>query len=208
MGRGIPAVLVWVGQHAPPFTLDPDLARITVGRSVDSTMVIADPTASRLHAVFEHGNGEWIVTDVSTHGIELKSLKRPSEMLRGTSRHLRHGDVLVLGSTPLRFQLGASGGGGEDGDLTPPLAGMVRVTLAQLAVLMELSRPMRETPGAGPAANSDIAGALFVTENTVRKHLQALYRAFEVVGTTQTQRRAMLAEQWWRAEIHPAAGQG
>jgi hypothetical protein len=185
---------------ASSFPLEPDRSPITVGRDGDSAIVIADPTVSALHALLEHHEGSWVVSDVSRHGTEHRSREQPPTRLRGTSRRLQHGDLLTLGSTGFYFLRGTAQVIAADGT-PPPQSTKVPLTAAPYGVLMELSRPLREDPAAAPAANAEIAAIRFISVDAVRTHLKALYGLFGIPtkGLTQTQRRVLLANQWWRA---------
>jgi hypothetical protein len=182
--------------------LEPDRSPITVGRECDSAIAIADPTVSGLHALLEHRGGSWVVSDVSRHGTEHRARQQPAVRLRGTSRTLQHGDLLVFGSTGFYFLRGAAQAI-VPGGTPPPQSTKVPLTAAPYGVLMELSRPLREDPAAAPAANAQIAAIRFISVDAVRTHLKALYELFGIPaeGLTQTQRRVLLANQWWRAVL-------
>lgn len=195
------ALLIRVGISLPPVALSPLRTPITVGRDAGSAIVLDDHTASRDHAILDRPGGGWILTDVSLNGTRVTSSGEAPVTLRGNARKLRHEDLLLFGSTTFRFQQL-----GEDADDTPPLEPKVPVTPRQHDVLMALSEPLRSTPGAAPASNREIGAALFLTDDALRGHLSALYRAFEVPEGTQLQRRMWLASQWWRAEVRGQRG--
>lgn len=182
--------------------LRPQSAPLRLGRAADNAIVIADPNASRFHALLEYQAPDWVLTDVSRHGTRRKSRDEPGEELRGTSARLRHGDRLGIGNTELFFVRGGEPLGDVD-DLTPPLAPKVPLPPRRYAALMELSRPLRSDRPGPPASNAEIATALFVTGNTVREHLKALYESFEIPSKEMTpaQSRALLASQWHRAVV-------
>lgn len=200
MRGDVPARLVWVTKSDPPLDLDPSRAPLTLGRDPDNDLVVTDSHASRLHALFESGGTYWVVTDASRYGTELTSGDRAPELLKGQSRRLRHGDVLLFGATAMRFHQPRDG---PDLEVTPPLQPKIDVTVRQMDVLMELAKPLIEGRGAAPASNGEIMEALYISLNTLSGHLAELYRRFDIdpdSGTPQ-QRRAELAAQWWRAQV-------
>lgn len=206
MDRVVPARLIWLKQVAEPITLVETTDGLTLGRARDNDIVLEDPNVSGMHAVFEMRGTHWVITDTSLNGTELRSPGQSPVLLHGRSRNLRHNDELAFGNTPFRFHFNKALGDDEI-EITPPLGGKVGLTPSQHDVLMELSRPLRKEPGKPPASNDDIGAALHLSEGGVRRHLKTLYGLFGLVEGTQTQRRAELANQWWRAEIRRGAQQ-
>lgn len=77
---------------------------ISIGRSAESSVPLNDTNASRKHAeIRSRGDGaktEWYVIDLgSTNGTMLNGVKISGE------QKLRHGDALMFGSTPARFEV-------------------------------------------------------------------------------------------------------
>ena len=64
-------------------------------------------------------------------------------------------------------------------------------TESQRHVLVELCRPALER-GGGAASNREIAAALFVSVETVKTHMRALFDAFEVGDVPQYHKRTEL----------------
>ena len=71
---------------------------VTVGRTPNSTIVLADPNVSRNHAeIRPHGNG-WVLVDLgSTNGSRVNGT-------RVTSHELAEGDEIAFGNTVLQFE--------------------------------------------------------------------------------------------------------
>jgi hypothetical protein len=87
-------ILQWNGERR-----EFDKARIVVGRSRDCDVQLSDPNVSRRHAELRREEtGVWIVDLGSTNGVELNGA-------RVTRAQLSDGDVLLLGSTEIRFGL-------------------------------------------------------------------------------------------------------
>ena len=95
---------------------------------------------------------------------------------------------------PRRPHAGIFHAAGED-DLrrtTPALDRVVPApTESQRKVLVELCRPALER-GAGAASNREIAEALFVSVETVKTHMRALFDAFDVGDVPQYHKRTEL----------------
>ncbi|MBU6227927.1 MAG: FHA domain-containing protein [Acidobacteria bacterium] len=77
---------------------------MSIGRSAESSLPLNDTNASRKHAeIRSRGDGaktEWYVADLgSTNGTMLNGVKISGE------QKLRHGDALMFGSTPARFEV-------------------------------------------------------------------------------------------------------
>ena len=66
------------------------------------------------------------------------------------------------------------------------------LTAAQRRVLVALCAPAAERPFAAPASNAEIAAELFVTVDTVKSHLHALFGLFGIDGMPQNRKRAEL----------------
>jgi len=77
---------------------------MSIGRSAESSLPLNDTNASRKHAeIRSRGDGaktEWYVADLgSTNGTMLNGVKISGE------QKLRHGDALMFGGTPARFEV-------------------------------------------------------------------------------------------------------
>jgi len=97
--------------------------------------------------------------------------------------------VIRAGRTQLTFHAGG------EGDLRRTTPALDRVTLkptdSQRKVLVELCRPAL-VGGGGAASNRAIAEALFVSVETVKTHMRALFDAFEVGDVPQYHKRTEL----------------
>ena len=139
---------------------------------------------SRAHALLEQVGGAWTVEDRgSSNGTLVNTVRinRP---------HVLHdGDVVRVGRTQLVFHAGG------DDDLRRTTPALDRVapnpTDSQRKVLVELCRPALER-GGGAASNREIAETLFVSVETVKTHMRALFDAFDVGDVPQYHKRTEL----------------
>jgi pSer/pThr/pTyr-binding forkhead associated (FHA) protein len=159
--------------------------RLSIGRMPACEVALAwDSEVSRAHALLELVGGAWTVEDRgSSNGTLVNTVRinRP---------HLLHdGDIVRIGRTQLVFH--AAG----DDDLrrtTPALDRVVpNPTESQRKVLVELCRPALER-SAGAASNREIAETLFVSVETVKTHMRALFEAFDVGDVPQYHKRTEL----------------
>jgi hypothetical protein len=165
--------------------LEPERERLSVGRLAGCEVALTwDTEASRAHALLEQVGGAWTIEDRGSSNGTLVNTAR----INGPYV-LHDGDVLRVGRTQLIFH--AAG----DDDLrrtTPALDRVVpKPTESQRKVLLELCRPALER-GGGAASNREIAGALFVSVETVKTHMRALFDAFEVGDVPQYHKRTEL----------------
>ena len=165
--------------------LEPGRERLSVGRLAACEVALTwDTEVSRAHALLEQVGGAWTVEDRGSSNGTLVNASR----INGP-HVLRNGDVLRIGRTQLIFH--AAG----DDDLrrtTPALDRVVpNPTESQRKVLVELCRPALER-GGGAASNREIAEALFVSVETVKTHMRALFDAFEVGKVPQYHKRTEL----------------
>ena len=165
--------------------LTPGMERLSIGRLATCEIAVTwDTEASRAHALLEQAGGAWTIEDRgSSNGTFVNAS-------RLTGPHvLRDGDVVRVGRTQVIFHAA-----GED-DLrrtTPALDRVVPApTESQRKVLVELCRPALER-GAGAASNREIAEALFVSVETVKTHMRALFDAFDVGDVPQYHKRTEL----------------
>ena len=159
--------------------------RLSIGRLPACELALAwDPEVSRAHALLELVGGAWTVEDRgSSNGTLVNAVRinRP---------HLLHdGDVVRVGRTQLVFHAGG------DDDLRRTTPALDRIapnpTDSQRKVLVELCRPALER-GGGAASNREIAEALYVSVETVKTHMRALFDAFEVGDVPQYHKRTEL----------------
>lgn len=165
--------------------LGPERERLSVGRLAGCEVALTwDTEVSRAHALLEQAGGAWTVEDRGSSNGTLVNTARL------TGPHiLRDGDIVRIGRTNLIFH--AAG----DDDLRRTTPAIDRVipnpTESQRKVLVELCRPALER-GGGAASNREIAEALFVSVETVKTHMRALFDAFEVGEVPQYHKRTEL----------------
>jgi pSer/pThr/pTyr-binding forkhead associated (FHA) protein len=159
--------------------------RLSIGRLAGCEVALTwDTEVSRAHALLEQVGGAWTVEDRGSSNGTLVNAAR----ITGPQM-LRDGDVLRIGRTQLIFHAGG------DDDMRRTTPAMDRVipnpTDSQRKVLVELCRPALER-GGGAASNREIAAALFVSVETVKTHMRALFDAFEVGDVPQYHKRTEL----------------
>jgi pSer/pThr/pTyr-binding forkhead associated (FHA) protein len=166
-------------------SLGPAQERLSIGRLAACEVALPwDSEVSRAHALLEQVGGAWTVEDRgSSNGtlVNAVRLNRP---------HVLHdGDVVRVGRTQLVFHAGG------DDDLRRTTPALDRVapspTDSQRKVLLELCRPALER-GGGAASNREIAEVLFVSVETVKTHMRALFDAFDVGEVPQYHKRTEL----------------
>ena len=165
--------------------LDPGLERVSIGRLPNCELALAwDGEVSRAHALLEQVGGAWTLEDRgSSNGTLVNTVRIMGPCM------LHDGDVIRVGRTQLIFH----GGGDADMRRTTPALDRAAPTLtdSQRKVLVELCRPALAT-GGGAASNREIAGALFVSVETVKTHMRALFDAFGVGAVPQYHKRTEL----------------
>jgi pSer/pThr/pTyr-binding forkhead associated (FHA) protein len=165
--------------------LGPGLERLSVGRLASCEVALTwDSEVSRAHALLEQAGGVWTVEDRgSSNGTLLNATRINGPQV------LREGDIVRIGRTQLVFHAAGS----DDLRRTTPALDRVipSTTDSQRKVLVELCRPALER-GGGAASNRDIAEALFVSVETVKTHMRALFDAFEVGDVPQYHKRTEL----------------
>jgi predicted component of type VI protein secretion system len=165
--------------------LDDDMERISVGRMPGCELALVwDDEVSRAHALLERVGGAWTVEDRgSSNGTLVNATRINGPVV------LRDADVIRIGKTQLVFH------DAMDAALrrTTPAIGRVApaITDSQRKVLVELCRPAIEA-GGGAASNREIAEALFVSVETVKTHMRALFDAFAVGDVPQYHKRSEL----------------
>jgi len=175
------AALEGVSPGLPNYiALDQDL--ITIGRSPDNDLVLADSVVSRRHAIMERIKAGWFLRDLdSSNGTDING-QRVSEM-----RALRNGDEILIGRSRLIFHDGVS-----IDRSTSKKDPLPRRTPKEHEVLVELCRPVL-SGGAfrAPATVRDIAKRMFVGEAAVKAHLGRLYEKFNIDADVPDRRRAL-----------------
>lgn len=162
-------------------------ASVSIGRAPSNDVPLAwDNEVSRLHAVLSRAGGAWTIAD---EGLSRNGSFVNGRRLRGKQR-LRDGDAIRIGGTLLVFI------SGDDGDLRTTAATQQlappRLSEAQRRVLVSLCGPLTDAPLAGPRSNREIADDLFLSVETVKSHLRALFDLFEVRDLPQNRKRAEL----------------
>jgi hypothetical protein len=165
--------------------LDEDMERISIGRMPGCELALVwDDEVSRAHALLERVGGAWTVEDRGSSNGTLVNASRITGPVV-----LRDSDVVRIGRTQLVFH------DVTDAALrrTTPAIGRVApaITDTQRKVLVELCRPAIEA-GGGAASNREIAEALFVSVETVKTHMRALFDAFAVGDVPQYHKRSEL----------------
>ncbi|HKH18619.1 MAG TPA: FHA domain-containing protein [Solirubrobacteraceae bacterium] len=159
--------------------------RLSIGRLAGCEVAVPwDSEVSRVHALLEQAGGAWTVEDRGSRNGTLVNAAR----INGP-HVLRDGDVVRVGRTQLVFHAA----GDDDLRRTAPAVDRLtpRPTDSQRKVLVELCRPALER-GGGAASNREIAEALFVSVETVKTHMRALFDAFEVGHVPQYHKRSEL----------------
>jgi hypothetical protein len=107
-----------------------DQSQVTVGRSADQHVVLADPYVSRAHAEFLWRDGRWTVRSAGRHGVQLGGRSLNDDPIAD-------GDILQLGPSGPRFRV----------LFTPPLTSDINGTLSfddQEMVILRLDRGQLE----------------------------------------------------------------
>ncbi|MGW6421387.1 FHA domain-containing protein [Nocardia sp. NPDC055053] len=180
--------------HRRALTLSAEVPRITVGRSSLADITLpADGQVSRLHATVERIAGQWTIVD---DGLSRNGTYVNGERLAGRHR-LQTGDSIQIGNTVLSYldhgrRASCAKTQARDAIGLPTRRSL---TEAQRAVLVALCRPFQHNATyATPASNQQIATELFVSTETVKTHLRALFGKFGVEDLPQNQKRAKLVE--------------
>jgi len=165
--------------------------RVSIGRSPDATIPLeADSTVSRLHAIIESVDSNWTVID---DGLSRNGTFVNGERITGR-RLLRSGDKICIGEYVLTFRdairpeltmTSAAGGIPTRSSLTD----------AQLKVLVALCRPYKGGSAyTVPTSNQQIADELYISTETVKTHLRALFTKFALDENPHPNKRARLVE--------------
>jgi hypothetical protein len=186
--RAVPHLLFRDGdgrQHV--HTLLPGSGPLCIGRGPASDIALPwDHEVSRAHAQLEQVGDAWTLVD--------DGLSHNGSFVNGSRVHsrqrLRDGDTISVGRTLIAFI--ADGQARFQSTETTRVSPRPVVSAAQQRVLEALCRPYRDVPFAGPASNREIAGELFLSIETVKTHLRALFDLFGVATLPQNRKRAEL----------------
>jgi pSer/pThr/pTyr-binding forkhead associated (FHA) protein len=190
--RGVPFLLFRDGDGRQRILELPSAAeRLTVGRrSTNDVALPWDSEVSRLHAELLRIGEEWTIAD--------DGLSRNGTFVNGARlsgrRRLKDGDTLRFGGTMVAY---CAGQRGESLATVAPESqpAPADLTEAQRRVLVALCRPFKGSdPFPTPATNRQIADELFLSVDTVKTHLRALFSKLGVENLPQNQKRMGLAE--------------
>jgi pSer/pThr/pTyr-binding forkhead associated (FHA) protein len=186
--RGLPFLLFREPGEAQRIVELGEVPALTIGRQPSCDVCLGwDPEVSRVHAVLERVADEWTAVD---DGLSRNGTRVNGERLHGR-RRLRDGDALTVGGTVLGFF--AAGRGDVRATDAARHGAAPELSPAQRRVLLALCAPLQAGPFAAPASNREVADALFLSVDTVKGHLQALFEAFGVGTVPQNRKRAELA---------------
>ena len=161
---------------------------VTIGRQAASDVALTwDSEVSRTHADIERIGDVWTIVD---DGRARNGTYVNGERVHGR-RPLRDGDVIALGRTVLTYVSPRPSGTGST------VAGAPRIpelSAAQRRVLVALCRPFAASRFATPPSNRELADELYVSVETVKFHLHALFGLFGLADVPQHHKRAALAQ--------------
>ena len=149
-----------------------------------------DSQVSGVHAELEPTGGEWTLVD---DGLSRNGSYVNGERVNGR-RRLRDRDMLRFGRTVVLYRAP-----GEPAAPSTMLASDVMVAAnlseTQRKVLVALCRPFKDgATHATPATNQQIADELFLSIQSVKAHLRALFEKFGVEDLPQNSKRAALVQ--------------
>ncbi|HET6549607.1 MAG TPA: FHA domain-containing protein [Solirubrobacter sp.] len=184
--RGGP-FLLYRGDDGQQIVVELERDRIAIGRRATNDVALPwDAQVSRVHAELACIGGDWIVCDegISHNGTFVNGQRVPGR------RRLRGGDVITVGDTVITFCAPHD----EPSTVTARAAApAVTVTPAQRRVLEALCRPLAGPGYAAPATNQQIAAELYLSVDTVKGTLSALFERFGLEDLPPNQKRATLA---------------
>jgi pSer/pThr/pTyr-binding forkhead associated (FHA) protein len=171
-------------------------SHITIGRRRECDLSVPwDARVSRLHAELLRIGGEWVVTD---DGLSSNGTWIDGHRLAGRQR-LNDGSLVRVGSTLIAFCAPAEPSASTL--LTDSSSGIVVVSPAQRRVLVALCRPYLINGTLSPPGNAVLADELFLSVDSIKTHLRALFDAFDLGEATTRQKRAALVERAVRLGI-------
>jgi pSer/pThr/pTyr-binding forkhead associated (FHA) protein len=170
-------------QHIAELT---ETGAVSIGREPASDICLDwDTEVSRAHAVLERIAGAWTLVD--------DGLSRNGSFVNGRRVHgrrrLEDGDSITVGRTLLVY---VATGGEVRTTVTSKSGTPPELSPAQQRVLDALCRPTIEGPLPVPASNREIAAELFLSVDTIKSHMHALFEIFEIPEMPQNRKRAEL----------------
>ena len=163
--------------------------RLTIGRRPASDISLPwDTRVSRLHAELVRVGNDWVLID---DGLSVNGTWVGETRLSGR-RRLRDGDLIRVGNTLLAFCAAL-----ETPDVTSlaqDVAEVARITPAQRRVLVALCRPFVASGTPVPPTNAELAEELYLSIDSIKTHLRALFEAFELDAVPPRQKRSALVE--------------
>ena len=195
--RGLPFLLHLDGEGRQRIVALGDAASVSIGRAASTDVPLSwDHEVSRLHAVLTQEGGAWTIAD---EGLSRNGSFINGRRLRGR-RRLDDGDAIRIGATVLVFV-----DGGPDGHGTTTAASQTleppQLSDAQLRVLAALAGPVADAPFAAPRSNREIAEELYLSVETVKTHLRALFDLFGVGNLPQNRKRAELVRRAFESGV-------
>jgi pSer/pThr/pTyr-binding forkhead associated (FHA) protein len=171
-------------------------SHVTIGRRRECDLALPwDGRVSRLHAELVRIGGEWVVTD---DGLSSNGTWIDGHRLAGRQR-LNDGSLMRVGSTLIAFCAPAEPSASTV--ITDSGSGIVMVSPAQRRVLVALCRPYLIDGTLSPPGNVALADELFLSVDSIKTHLRALFDAFDLGEATPRQKRAALVERAVRLGI-------
>jgi pSer/pThr/pTyr-binding forkhead associated (FHA) protein len=185
--RGTPFLLYLDGERRQRIVdLDSGSRALSIGREPESDVPLHwDDEVSRAHAMLEPVGRAWTLVD--------DGLSRNGSFVNGKRVHgrrrLEDGDAITVGRTLLIY---VATKGEVRTTATTRSGAPPHVSPAQQRVLDALCRPALQGPLGTPATNREIAAELFISLETVKSHMQALFELFDVPQMPQNRKRAEL----------------
>lgn len=197
LSTGVPHLVLRDGEDRQVLiALDGRRAKLTIGRRQENDVALPwDERASRLHAELELVGGEWVLVDqgLSANGTFVGEARMVGR------RRLRDGDVVRVGGTLIAYCAADERVGTTRADDS---RASLSISPAQRRVLVALCRPAL-TGGrfAAPPSNTEVAQELFLSVDSIKTHLRALFDAFELDSVPQGRKRATLVERALRLGV-------
>jgi pSer/pThr/pTyr-binding forkhead associated (FHA) protein len=170
---------------------------LIIGRRPSNQIPLSwDLSVSRVHAQLTRVGDYWTVSD---DGLSRNGSFVNGRRLRGR-RRLRDGDAIKVGCTLVVY---LCGDGTAQATTTAATRQLEPPTLsgAQRRVLVSLCGPLDEAPFAGPRSNKEIADDLFLSVETVKTHLRALFDLFGIGELPQNRKRAELVRRAYETGV-------